>query len=65
MRGSELISLRKEAGLTQKKLAELLEVTRQTVIQWEKAEKVLRANELAIRQAIYEHFDKENGNGRG
>ncbi len=53
MNGADLVKLRKEAGLTQKKLGELLEVTRKTISEWERGKRNLSyMNEVAIRKTI-------------
>ena len=52
MNGSDVRKLRTEAGLLQQDLADLLKVTRKTVIAWERGGEVGRVNELAIIAVI-------------
>ena len=49
----KLKQLRLDAGLSQKKAAELLDITNQTIQQWEKGASEPRASELIIMSEMY------------
>lgn len=57
MNGSDIRKLRNDADLTQQELADLLHVTRQTIIKWEQLTEVLHVNEIAIRSVLRELID--------
>jgi DNA-binding XRE family transcriptional regulator len=49
MRGEELSQWREKQGLSQAELARALEVNRQTVITWEKSDKVTKLITVALK----------------
>ena len=52
MNGTDVKKLRTDADLTQQDLADLLNVSRKTISEWERGDEVGRVNELAIRSVI-------------
>lgn len=58
MKGSELATLRRDAGLTQSRLAEYLEVHRVSVANWERSRfEISKSRELAIRTVIRDYLE--------